>query len=721
MRKTDRFWCAQTGGVVVASLLTAFWMVTAAAAQWPQSAGFDPAPVHLEHSESHTTRPVTSMDLLTLRDPKGVRISPDGKWVAVVIGQAVYEANAYRSALFLVSTSTNEVRSLGTAGAPHWDEINQWSPEDPQWSPDSRTIWYRARLHDSEHWQAWSWSVGSGQSREVTHAPGNVENCRLVSDGRALFLTVGTRVSLHKAGNSYEPGILFPGPIRPYLSIPIETQIGLAQAPRREYWIHDLKTGRERRATAVEIKKSAPEISADVETTEQREALAKYHVSEAKSSPDGLSVAYTYVMNDVSDSPVWAQRLLLFSKQTHAVKELTPDAHFVNQFWWNGDGTELYFTRREGRGRSHELWKASADGSRVELLFKPAGTEYLSSFSSDDRGQWFACLVENNTTPPQVALLDRASHQVRMLLNVNPEFSSLEKSAATRIEGTNRYGENWYGYFVQPFGYKPGKRYPLIVTTYRAGDYFLRGASGDQNPIQVYAAKGFAVLCFDVGMIRNIRPGHFEDKLLDWTSPTASLEAAIQELDARGLIDPERVGIAGFSHGEEIAGYALTHTNVFRAATGAAMYEPCFYFLGGTEWWDLFKVWGLDGWPGGPSGAKWQQISMAMNADRIRTPILETVSDTEYLTYLPLYRSLVDLQKPVELYIYPTELHVRNQPRHRLEIYERNLDWFSFWLKGEERPGEEKREQYERWRKMRDESHPSSVSRPDEPTTRVFQ
>ena len=71
-----------------------------------------------------------------------------------------------------------------------------------------------------------------------------------------------------------------------------------------------------------------------------------------------------------------------------------------------------------------------------------------------------------------------------------------------------------------------------------------------------------------------------------------------------------------------------------------------------------------------------------MNADRIRTPILENASDTEYLIYLPLYRSLMDLGKPVELYIYTNELHVRNQPRHRLEIYQRNLDWFMLWLGG---------------------------------------
>ena len=37
-----------------------------------------------------------------------------------------------------------------------------------------------------------------------------------------------------------------------------------------------------------------------------------------------------------------------------------------------------------------------------------------------------------------------------------------------------------------------------------------------------------------------------------------------------------------------------------------------------------------------------------------------------------------DLQKPIELYIYSNELHVINQPKHRLEIYERNVDCVRF-------------------------------------------
>jgi len=60
------------------------------------------------------------------------------------------------------------------------------------------------------------------------------------------------------------------------------------------------------------------------------------------------------------------------------------------------------------------------------------------------------------------------------------------------------------------------------------------------------------------------------------------------------------------------------------------------------------------------------------------------------------------LGKPLEVFIYPNEFHIKNQPKHRFEIYERNLDWFKFWLKGEEDPNAAKVEQYARWRELRE-------------------
>jgi hypothetical protein len=104
-----------------------------------------------------------------------------------------------------------------------------------------------------------------------------------------------------------------------------------------------------------------------------------------------------------------------------------------------------------------------------------------------------------------------------------------------RVSGLNRFGEEWFGQLVKPPGYEEGKRYPLIVTLYRSGDYFLVGATGNENPIQVYAAKGFLVLSFSIGRNRLRKSGDFDEYLLNWASPGASLEMAVRSLVERGL------------------------------------------------------------------------------------------------------------------------------------------------------------------------------------------
>jgi dipeptidyl aminopeptidase/acylaminoacyl peptidase len=678
---------------------------TGAHAQVVEGAGFDRGPVRLDEHVVENGRPVMPMDLLTLRDAKGVSISPDGSAVAFVVGQADYETNGYRSGLFVVATeATSRVRALGTAGMPHWDDINQWIDEAPQWSPDGKHISYRTKMDSQEHWQVSVWNLATGQREKVTSVPGDVGSYHWCLNGTALFLeSVKPRSSAH-AGNPGESGILFNRAIRPYQVIPILTQMEDAKAPEREYWIYDVQTERERPARQAEIEEWES-WNPSAASSNLNSVLANYHIIGALPSPDRSKTAYLYALDTAAQSKTWGMRLLVSSDHEHHIVEVTPEGHRVEQYWWTADGRTLFYTEHGGRGHSPELWAFRPVESKSQLVYKAEGRDYLSSFTSDDAGKVFTFLLENNTSPPQIAVMDRATQKVRILVDLNPGFSSLEMGKTERLEGTNCYEEDWFAYLVKPLDFVPGKRYPLIVTTYRSGDYFLRGASGDENPIEVYAAHGFAVLSFDAGWLRNPVPGNFDAKLLDWASPVASMEDAIRRLAKEGIIDPARIGIAGFSHGEEIAGYAVSHTNLFRAASGAAGYDPCFYFLGSDEWHDVFEEWGLGGWPGGKSRENWRKIAMSMNADKIAAPILQNASDTEYLIYLPLYRSLTDLGRPVELYIYPNELHVRNQPRHRLEIYDRNLDWFRFWLKGEQDQDPAKAEQYKRWNHLRDEAN----------------
>jgi dipeptidyl aminopeptidase/acylaminoacyl peptidase len=152
---------------------------------------FDPTPVEVHDIHKTLPRPVTSMDLLTLRDLHGIQISPDGKHVVFVLGQAVYESNSYRTGLFVVGTQEgSKPISLGTAGPPHWDFINQWPPEAPQWSPDSNEIYYRYRRNGSGIWQVWKWKREGGAPVQITHAENNIQSFQLSASGAQLAMVV---------------------------------------------------------------------------------------------------------------------------------------------------------------------------------------------------------------------------------------------------------------------------------------------------------------------------------------------------------------------------------------------------------------------------------------------------------------------------------------------------------------------------------------------------
>jgi dipeptidyl aminopeptidase/acylaminoacyl peptidase len=291
------------------------------------------------------------------------------------------------------------------------------------------------------------------------------------------------------------------------------------------------------------------------------------------------------------------------------------------------------------------------------------------------------------------------------LVNVNPEFDNLKLSPSKHLDVSNKYGDHFWGHLVLPKGGKSGTPYPLVITTYRDSGGFLRGGVGDEYPIQVLAANGFAVLNFEaLGRLRNPKPNDFERTILFWESPLDGMEKAVSKLKDMRLVDPSRVGITGLSHGAELVDYAISHSGLFYAAinSGNVPRDPLTFYLSSDR--DRAAVSDLLDLelPLGDSLTKWERVSPALNARSIRTPLLINVADAEYIGDMQLVSTLRELKKPVEMFIYPDEEHLKNQPKHRYEIYERNVDWFNFWLKDKEDPAVAKAEQYIRWRKLRD-------------------
>lgn len=656
--------------------------------------GYDPVPVQLPAAVAGTRRPVTSMDLLTIRDLKGVQISPNGKSVAFVVNQAVYETNSYRTGLFVVDTkSGSKPISLGTAGPPRWTR-GEWLDEPPVWSPDSRYITYR--LHRGGTWQVWRWNRDGGEPVQLTHTPYDVQHFEWSLDGKTIVLSVEKPPAPAVSRQLSESGIFFDGNIEPFDGMPIVDAV-LSQAAESQIWIHEVSSGQEHKASEEEIRRYRT----------WHRALNDSFVTDEQISPDGKTLAF---MKAVESEPgkVEHMRMSLCVQPMNRgnLVELSPD---VGYFWWARNSKDIFFLASSEYDRPANLYVVSAEGGQARKLVQ--FDAFFRQLSLDSNESLAAGALQTPTTPDKVAVADLKTGGVRVLVSVNPEFEELELSPVSEITWKNSKSGPEFAYLIKPLHYEPGKKYPLIVTTYGlARQGFLRGAVGDEYPMQVFAANGFLVLAMNfVPFNEGYEPKNFDDaKNVLWFSLLPKLKAAIKIVEDMGIVDPERKGITGLSYGAHIVDFTISHSDLFQAAISSQLSteDPFSYYISGRLR-QAFESWGLEGLPEAKAWSKWREISPALNAENVKAPLLVNASDSEFRTGLQFYTSLKHWGKAVELFVYPNEFHEKNQPKHRLEIYERNLDWFNFWFKNEEDPNPRKVQQYARWQLLRAQSEQS--------------
>jgi len=89
---------------------------------------------------------------------------------------------------------------------------------------------------------------------------------------------------------------------------------------------------------------------------------------------------------------------------------------------------------------------------------------------------------------------------------------------------------------------------------------------------------------------------------------------------ARGIADPERLGIDGWSYGAILAGYTITKTDRFKAASLGAMVSDWMADYGSVVYYTNER-WFIGGNPWSRP-QRWRQRSSLTYADRVRTPTL---------------------------------------------------------------------------------------------------
>jgi dipeptidyl aminopeptidase/acylaminoacyl peptidase len=210
------------------------------------------------------------------------------------------------------------------------------------------------------------------------------------------------------------------------------------------------------------------------------------------------------------------------------------------------------------------------------------------------------------------------------------------------------------------------------------------------------AENGIAALCINAAPLQ-------DDAVERYEQGRAAVESVVNYLALRGDIDPARVGMGGLSFGAEVSMWTAMNSRALRAISVSTPVISPMWRLWLGLWGDVFfsrlkRYWQLGTTKETPE--RWRMISPSYDIGRVKAPVLMQMSEREYRFSLDYAVPLIKANR-ADVYVFPNEPHQKFQPRHKLAVYERNLDWFRFWLLGYEDDDSSKVDQYARWHQMR--------------------
>jgi dienelactone hydrolase len=195
------------------------------------------------------------------------------------------------------------------------------------------------------------------------------------------------------------------------------------------------------------------------------------------------------------------------------------------------------------------------------------------------------------------------------------------------------------------------------------------------------------------------------------------VDAAVDVLVKRGLVDPKRVGVVGFSFTGSMAYYLAVHAKkTIPAAVVVADSHRRTYsdflitpIMGAEASLDAAVTEG-NAWYGGsfwtPEGRKgWLEHDPSFNVDKLESPMLFVYNNTRAPAMQLESKAIFHInRKEADFMMIPNGDHQLHRPEQRHASLQATVDWMSFWLKGEEIDpdrDEARREQYYYWRQLR--------------------
>ena len=411
-------------------------------------------------------------------------------------------------------------------------------------------------------------------------------------------------------------------------------------------------------------------------------------------SPDGKSIAFIGgLMSDqgVTGGDVWA-----VSSGGGEPHNLTPNRPST-PVWltWNG-ARSLFVTEIAGGAtrlfrlelKGDQGYLAPASGA-VNTMFSYPGTigdgrtSLGLSVAADCSA--FVFHASSFNSPPEIyAVRPANSSNLQQLTHLN-EGVQQGWGKTVSVEWTSD-AFHVQGWLMFPKAYDPSKKYPMVVEVHGGPAAAVMGrwdrGSGGISAMALSALGYFVLLPNPRGSFGQGEAFTQANRKDFGYGDLRDILAGVDTVLKSNPIDPDRLGITGWSYGGFMSMFAVTQTHRFKAAvSGAGISNWLSYYGENSIGMWMIPYFGASVYDDPAVYARSSAINFIKQA---KTPTLIVVGDRDGECPAPqsfeFWHALRDMHVPTQLVVYPNEGHGFTDPSHRRDVIVRAADWFARYL-----------------------------------------
>jgi dipeptidyl aminopeptidase/acylaminoacyl peptidase len=603
-----------------------------------------------------------------------VAISPDGKRVAWIEKSEIYAAAL-----------------SGTSAPVHLTD----SPTNRElvWSPDSARIAFLSDRAKKGQAQLYVMPAAGGPARKLTSLTGFLTDPEWSPDG--------TKIAVLFAENAPSGG----GPLE---AEPVETGVIGGEIHNQRLTIIEAASGAAKQISPAEMNIYEYDWSPDGKRFAVSAApgpgdnnwwIAKLYTMPVSTgeltpvfkpetqialprwSPDGSSIAFIQgLMSD--EGFTGGEVFTIAASGGQAVNRTPARKSSVSSIAWSGPD-KILLTEIAGGGSAIATLNVST--GQAERLWQ--GGESIHAGGNDPNftltrdGKTASVIRSDAQHPPEIWAGPIGDWKQITHVNaaLKPKWGELKN-----IEWTND-GFSIQGWLLYPTDFSPAKKYPMVVSIHGGPAGFnAQHWPLDRFDMSILSALGYFVLfpnprgsygqgeAFTAANVKDFGGGDLRDIL-----------AGLDEVLKTVPVDPNRIGVTGWSYGGYMTMFTVTQTNRFKAAVagaGIANYQS-YYGQNSIDQW-MIPYFGASVYDDPAVYAKASPITFIKN---VKTPTLVVVGERDGECPAPqsyeFWHAIKAQGVPTELVIYPGEGHRFRTAEHKRDVMERTVKWFEQYLR----------------------------------------